>query len=140
MVSRFSEPQNCYGHCDQPATLKVLESDGDVIACYACPAGYVSRVMVYGGRRTMPHLKAYLLDVLGEGADVKDADLRLATRHSWDLGVPDAEMVASYWTQNYRRAKSDDPDRIGLFVCAKCGSPFSKPMSSARKTCSGCSV
>lgn len=139
VVSKFGEPQKCYGHCDKPATLKVLKSDGYLIACQACPAGYVSRVTAYGSGRTLPYLKAYLVDVLGEGADLKDVDLRTATRHPWDLGVPGAELTASYWTQNYRRTKSDDPNRIGLFVCARCGSPFSQAISSAGTMCSKCS-
>ncbi len=48
----FSQPQKCYGHCEQNATLRFLTDGEPLLACYACPTGYVSKVMAYGGQNT----------------------------------------------------------------------------------------
>ncbi|MDV3278489.1 MAG: hypothetical protein LYZ69_08515 [Nitrososphaerales archaeon] len=134
----FSEPQRCYGHCEQPATFRLLESDDVAIACYACPGGYVSKVMVYGRSPTLERLRSFLLGALGEGADVSDDDLRVATRHPWDLKASGEDITASYWTQNYRRTKSEDPDRRALFICSRCGSLFRRSLSAAESLCQNC--
>lgn len=136
----FSEPQKCYGHCEEKASLRFLRSDDVVIACYACPAGYVSKVMAYGANPTREALRTFLSEALSEGAPLADEDLRVATRHVWDLRTANADISASYWTQNYRRGKSDDPDRRALFSCARCGALFAQPVSSKKSLCAVCSA
>ncbi len=136
----FSEPQKCYGHCDQSATLRFLNSGEPLVACYACPSGYVSRVMAYGHKDTSERLREFLSGALGGSLSPKDSDLRNATRHPWDLGLADAEMKVAYWTQNYRASKSNDPDRPALFVCSNCGSTYVKPVSKGGTKCPACSL
>lgn len=135
----FSEPQKCYGHCEERATLRFLESDDVVIAFCACPSGYVSKVMAYGTAPTRDRLKAVLTKVLGDDIGLSDEDLRVATRHLWDLRISGGDISASYWTQNYRRAKSDDPDRRALFTCNRCGSLYLRSVSAASTLCPRCS-
>ena len=132
----FSQPQKCYGHCEQPATLRFLESGEPTVACYACPAGYVSKMMVYGRNDAREGLKAYVTKARGK--PVKDEEIRTATRHSWDLDVPGFEMRVAYWTQNYRGSKSEDPNREALFICSECGTTYVKPMSSLGTKCPNC--
>lgn len=135
--SLFSQPQRCYGHCDQQATLRFLESGEPTVACYVCPGGYVSKVMVYGRIDATKKLGAFVATAMG-GQPLKEEDIRRATRHSWDLAVPGFEMKVAYWTQNYRGSKSADPDRPGLFVCSRCGSAFVKPLTAQGMICSDC--
>jgi hypothetical protein len=135
----FSEPQKCYGHCQEQSSLRFLRSEAVVIACYACPSGYVSKVMAYGTDPTLETLKAFLTEALGTGATLTDEDLRVATRHVWDLRTTNSDISASYWTQNYRRGKSDDPTRKALFTCSKCGSLYLQPVSESKRLCPRCS-
>jgi hypothetical protein len=133
----FSQPQRCYGHCDQPATLRFLNSGEPAVACYTCPAGYVSKVMVYGRRDARETLREFVTMALG-GQPIKEEDIRTATRHPWDLDIAGFEMKVAYWTQNYRGSKSTDPNRQTLFVCYECGSTFVKPLTAADTRCANC--
>ena len=136
--SSFSQPQKCYGHCDQQATLRFLDSGEPLVACYACPAGYVSKVMVYGEGDARRRLREFVTAALGR--PLGDEEIRTATRHPWDLGVPGFEMKAAYWTQNYRGSKSSDPERQALFTCSGCGSAYVKPVTRPGSLCHNCSA
>ena len=107
------------------------------MACYICPAGYVSKVMAYGRRETRAPLRAFVSKALG-GQSVKDEDIRTATRHPWDLDVAGFEMKVAYWTQNYRGSKSVDPNRLALFICSECGSTYTKPVTAPGTMCADC--
>jgi len=135
--SSFSLPQKCYGHCDQLATLRFLDSGEPAVACYVCPAGYVSKVMAYGRKDVGAALRTYVTKALG-GQPLKEEDTRTATRHPWDLGIAGFEMRVAYWTQNYRTSKNEDPNRQALFVCSKCGSTYVKPLATQGTTCLNC--
>jgi hypothetical protein len=138
VAASFSEPQKCYGHCEAMANLKYLRSGDVLIACYVCPAGYVSRVMAYGSSSTLEQLRAFLTEALGDEVRLGDEDLRVATRHIWDLRTSGGDVSASYWTQNYRKAKSDDPNRKALFSCSRCGALYLRPISASGTLCPRC--
>jgi len=133
----FSQPQKCYGHCDQTATMRFLGSGEPTVACYACPAGYVSKVMAYGARDSRKPLQVFVTKALG-GRSIKEEEIRTATRHPWDLGVSGFEMKVAYWTQNYRGSKSDDPNRQAMFICSECGSTYVKPLTAPGTKCANC--
>lgn len=133
----FSQPQRCYGHCEQQATLRLLGSGEPAIACYACPAGYVSKLMAYGGKDAGGALRTFMTKALG-GLPAREETIRTATRHPWDLDVAGFEMKAAYWTQNYRGSKSEDPNRPALFICSECGSTYVKPLASPVTRCASC--
>jgi hypothetical protein len=143
VLEKFGEPQRCYGHCDQPAGMKVLGDNGGVVVAIACARGYVSRVVAYGPGDNASVLKSMVGDALGPGGDLRDEDVRTATRYAWDLGVEGKAsgivFKAAYWTQNYRRTKSRDADRKGLFACGKCSALFTQPVSSSGTLCPACS-
>ncbi|MDV3292994.1 MAG: hypothetical protein LYZ70_01845 [Nitrososphaerales archaeon] len=135
----FSQPQRCYGHCDQNATFRFLTDGEPLLACYACPRGYVSKVMAYGGQNTAEGLRNFLGTAFEGRTPIREDDLRVAKRHPWDLGIAGAELNVTYWTQNYRSSKSNDPDRPALFLCSKCGSAYVKPISGSGTLCPSCS-
>lgn len=138
---KFSEPTPCNGHCQQQSKMKFLTGDKDLLFCFVCPAGYISRVIAYGEEVNVRTFKEYLSKLLSGTLSLEDEDIRVATRYIWDLGVKsskDRVFRAAYWTQNYRRTKSDDPDRISLFLCSNCNSPFLQPFTSMATLCQNC--
>jgi hypothetical protein len=143
VAAQFDEPQKCYGHCDQPATLKILgEKGGMLLATMACHAGYVSRIMAYGTQIDLPVFRSFISDSLGGSIRLTDDDLRTATRFSWDLGMSgqgaDEVVKVAYWTQNYRGSKSEATDRQALFACANCGSLYIQHVSAKSVLCPNC--
>jgi hypothetical protein len=142
VLEKFSEPQKCYGHCDQPARLKILSEGDEVVVVIACPKGYVSRVVAYGLGDNVAAVRSTVERALGPSWDLRDEDFRVATRYAWDLGMEDSAkgvvFKAAYWTQNYGRTKSDAPDMNALFACTKCNSLFSQPVSSVGMSCPAC--
>ena len=73
---------------------------------------------------------------------IEDGDVRIASRYAWDLGLDrgsnDLILKEMYWTQNYRRTKSDDPDRTALFLCANRDSFFIQALKNDEKFCDKC--
>lgn len=137
---KFSEPTTCYGHCQQQSQIRFLSRDNDLIACFSCPSGYVSRIINYGEDLNVQKFKEFLSNLLSKTRDVKDEEIRVATRYGWDLGLDTNAKVmrVAYWTQNYRRTKSDDPDRVSVFLCSNCNSLFLQPLSSRNSLCGKC--
>jgi len=140
---RFFEPQKC-GHCGALANPRFLRRGNEPVVALACPPGYVSRVIAYSQGDNRSTVRSLVGEALGSGGDLSDEDVRTATRYAWDLGIEDkaegAVFGAAYWTQNYRRTKSDVPDRNAVFVCGRCGSLFAQPISSSATLCASCSA
>ncbi len=144
VLEKLSEPQRCHGHCDQSASLRILKEGDTLLAATTCPKGYVSRVMAYGMADNVAALTSLIRGAMGQGGDMREEDVRTATRYAWDLAMEgEAEgpvLRTAYWTQNYRRTKSDAPDRSAIFVCARCNALFLQPVASDRDLCSSCSA
>lgn len=138
----FSLQTNCYRHCDEPTTLRIIAEGEATIGCYTCPSGYVSRVVLYAKRAEPKLLMKFLKNSAGE-MDIAEADMRIASRHPWDLGIDvrdETVFQEVYWTQNYRRTESNQPQRKALFVCANCNSLYLKPLNSEKNLCDKCSA
>ena len=137
---RLTGHSSCAGHCEEPSDLKLLHKKGMMIGCYVCPSGYVSLLVEYGKELDLYAFKAFLSSLLQGG--VTDEDIRVGTRYTWDLGIegePDGHVLReAYWRQSYRRTKNDDPHRIALFLCTKCNSFYSQPISDKNKLCPEC--
>lgn len=136
VTSYLKSDGRCYGHCDSRTELKIVEKGDRVISCMTCPGGYVSRIVMYGRDIDAAAFKQYLTEKAGKLGGISDEDIRLATRHPWDLGMEGSEDVVireAYWTQNYRRTKSEDPARNALFLCGECGDLYVSPLSAGGK-------
>jgi hypothetical protein len=110
-----------------------------MIGCYACPSGYVSLIVHYGRELDLHGFKTFLSS-LHEG-DIVDQDIRVATRYNWDLGIKEPEgavLREAYWRQSYRRTRSEDLNRIGLFLCINCSSFYRQQISEKNKLCPQC--
>jgi len=143
VLERFGGERKCNGHCDQQASLRVMQEDGELVTAIVCARGYVSRVMVYGLRDNGSAMSSLIGSALGPEGDFKDEDVRTATRYAWDMGMEDnaRDIVfkVAYWAQNYRRTKTSATDRNGLFACSQCNAFFIQPVSSLITVCSACS-
>jgi hypothetical protein len=141
---RLDGRSKCYGHCQDASTLKLLNEKCMMIGCYSCPSGYVSRIVAYGKELDVSAFKTIVTAAVQGIGDVTDEDIRIATRYTWDLGVrqePEGVVLKeAYWTQNYRRTKSDDPNREAMFLCANCKSFYRQPATSRNEFCPRCAT
>lgn len=141
--SKLSGTTPCFRHCSEAASLRFLQDEKFLIGAYVCPSGYVSRLVMYGeGGESNPSYLKEIVKKHGSGLiDIQDADIRVATRHPWDLGAQGGVnlLKETYWTQSYRRSKSEDPKRISLFLCSHCSRLFTGPLDSAGPVCAECS-
>jgi len=143
VADKYGELEKCYGHCEQPATLKFLNNEVDpVVTGYSCHGAYLSRVIIYAGELKLRESTDAIAHLVGKESEVKEEDVRIASRYPWDMDVTSADpgklMMVAYWTQNYRRTKSEDPDRNAVFLCANCNSIFSQHLTSAQVLCPSC--
>src|SRR5579884_2945787 len=125
--SQFNLPVNCYRHCSNQARLVILSASEQPTGCIVCPSGYVSRIVLYfeGGKADIK--------------PIRDSDIRIASRHPWDLHVDsNAETLLQevYWTQNYKREESSS--KPALFLCSNCNSLFVQPINSSSSLCERC--
>src|SRR5437899_10386212 len=74
----------CRGHCNERASLSLSEVGGELIGTYACPSGYVSRLMNYGEVDVSWFRDFVSLLLRGVGV-VKEVDIRVATRYTGDV-------------------------------------------------------
>ena len=132
----------CYGHCEEQARLSFLPEKRMMIGSYSCPTGYVSKIVAYGKELDVNALAAFVSEAMRGIGDFADEDVRVATRYTWDLGITgEAEGVVlreAYWMQKYRRTRSDDPNRLALFLCAKCRSFYHQPVTGSNRLCPRC--
>ncbi|MDG6988848.1 MAG: hypothetical protein JRN21_05920 [Nitrososphaerota archaeon] len=116
--------------------------EGGTIGVHVCPGRYVSRMIRYGREPDAGQLKGFVQKALQGTQEVVDADVRVAKRYAWDLGIKserdDLVLTEAYWTQNYRRAKSEDPDRAALFICANGDAFYVQRMTGSERFCQRC--
>lgn len=135
----FSASSNCYGHCNEKTNPHFVITENSLYSYQVCSGLYVSRVIGYNAE---PKNFLEFIRKIAPGIEVKDRDIRTATRYSWDLGIKDKEgkvFVVSYWTQNYGASKVQGETRKALFLCSNCRAPFVKQYNSSETRCSKCS-
>jgi hypothetical protein len=142
----------CYGHCDKPTAAKVLSQDSNhVISAYVCPNGVVSHLVNFSLKPDLAWFQVFLSRQVGE-ENVKDRDLRLATRHGWELGNGAEEEIQSqlgpagaikqvYW----RRYPATDEEKdmlvalcVGNDSKTGCLTLFMKRKESNERLCPAC--
>lgn len=133
----------CYRHCQQNAKFTPLRTDHPgVIGGYACPGNYVSRVVYFSLQPDQAWFETFLRGQVGDL--LRSRDLRVATRHGWELGgkaESEIKQVSSdgirqiYWTL-YPVSESEKTS--GPFRCENCGSLFVKSFSDDADLCTKC--
>jgi len=143
VAENYGEFETCYGHCNQPANLKFLNKEENfVVTGYSCHAAYLSRVVIYSLSLTLQQSVEVISRLVEPYYEVKEDDVRLASRYPWDLGInsdgQEKVMTVAYWTQNYRRTKSEDPNRTAVFLCVNCTSVYSQRPGDRHVLCPRC--
>ncbi len=143
VAERYGQLEKCYGHCDQPAILRFLSDEASpVITGYSCHGAYLSRIIIYAGSLSLQESVDTISRLLGSESNVKHEDVRIASRYPWDMDITTDDtgrvMMMAYWTQNYRRTKSEDSERKAIFLCVNCNSVFSQKLSDRRVLCATC--
>lgn len=141
VLERLGGPFQCYGHCQEPAELRFLKDEEREVGALVCPFGYVSKLIIYDLEVDAGEMVSFLSGQVNGALQVKEADIRLATRYSLDLGLGGANrkvLREAYWTQNYGKSKSKDPGRATLFMCSGCEKLFVQPASAKASLCRVC--
>jgi hypothetical protein len=152
VYSYLSFSGQCRKHCDDSTSLIELWSDRmNLVGAYVCPGGYISRVIHFSTHSDRIWFKNFLSN---QGVDelVNDRDLRLATRHGWELERDRSTSIRErshsgvvrevYWTTY---PKTDEEKRRGVFLCSntqkgkKCQKLFIQNINSSNRLCPKCS-
>ncbi len=134
----------CYRHCEKPVHFKPFsESESNILGAYVCQDNYVSRIVYFAMKPDSDWVQNFLQQDLDGGQRVRVKDIRVATRHGWELGK-NAELEAKkifkesegikeyYWTfypaNDYEKSN-------GNFLCESCGKLFVQANSSKSNVC-----
>jgi len=141
----------CRLHCDQSTSLVELWSDSKRYAgAYVCPNGYASRLLCFNREADIKWFKNFLTNQVGDEM-VKDRDLRVATRHGWELEGDLTTEIRSlsstgvinvvYWTTY---PQTEEEKRRGVFLCSDpqtgngCRRLFVQEVTSMKRLCPQC--
>ena len=143
----------CRGHCASPSHMILLAAEEDrVIGAYCCPNGYVSRVLHFGFGDNTAQFHEFLSTQL-DSKIVAGRDLRVASRHGWELGEGAAAEIEElarrhqfplrqvYWV---RYPKSEEEKAKGVFLCSDsssrygCGRLFTQMLTDNARLCPNC--
>lgn len=141
----------CRRHCTKTTTLIELWSNPTkIIKAYVCPDGYVSRVIAFSLEPSTTWFRNFLLSQ-GVGKILNSRDLRLASRHGWELKTdisqtikhvsPTGVIYEIYWTIY---PKTDEERQKGLFLCSNheqnkgCNRLFVQNIHSSNRCCPQC--
>lgn len=141
----------CRRHCDKFTSLNELWSDSNnMVGAYVCPDGYVSRVIYFSIDPDINWFKKFLTTQVGEEI-FTERDLRLATRHGWELESDASTEISNmsptgvvkevYWTTY---PKTNEERRRGVFLCLDpqkgkgCKRLFVQEVHSSNRLCPKC--
>ena len=137
----------CYRHCQRPARFAPTYKVGSnaLVGAYVCPDNYVTRVVYFADHPDEKWFEKFLKEQVGLNL-LRTRDIRVATRHGWELGGnaekeiarvagPEKNLKEYYWTFY---ARSDDDKKNGTFLCSNCGRLFADSISYNGKLCAQC--
>ena len=115
----------CRKHCTQTTIpIELWSTPTRIVKAYVCPDGYVSRVIAFSLKPSTTWFRNFLSR---QGVDeiLNARDLRLASRHGWELETdisqpikhitPTGVIYETYWTIY---PKTDEERQRGLFLCS----------------------
>lgn len=142
----------CFRHCDQPTSMRIIsQNPNSLVGAYICPDGFVSQVVYFSTQPDREWFQAMLRDQLGAG-NVNDRDIRLASRHGWELGKGAQEafksslgetsvLLETYWTR-YPQTEEQKQQAVSLCVGegakAGCSRLFIHDRKSVERFCPSC--
>jgi hypothetical protein len=142
----------CYRHCDKPTAMTVLSQNAtSLVGAYLCPEGFVSQVVYFSTQPDREWFEHSLREQVGQ-ENVNHRDLRVASRHGWELGGGAREILDSrleegtgvteiYWT---RYPKTEEQKQQAVSLCvgdgskAGCMKLFMHDRNSVERLCLSC--
>jgi hypothetical protein len=142
----------CFRHCDKPTSMRVVSQNStSVVGAYVCPDGFVSQVVYFSLKPDMQWFERMLSDQVGM-ENFSPRDIRIASRHGWELGGTAREIVEAnlgqgasireaYWT---RYAKTEEQKQLAVSLCqgdgskAGCMKLFMHDRGSVERLCPAC--
>jgi hypothetical protein len=142
----------CFRHCDKPTVMTVLSQNPTrLIGAYSCPDGFVSQVVYFSTEPDRDWFERLLQEQVGS-ENVSHRDLRVASRHGWELGGDAQELLRVrlgegaaitevYWT---RYPKSEEQKQQAVSVCMGdqsregCLKLFMHDRNSVERLCPSC--
>lgn len=115
----------CFRHCDGPTSMKVILQDPTrIIGAYACPDGFVSQVVYFSQKPNLKWFSDTIVNQVGS-ENFTTNDVRVATRHGWELGGDAVETLEAqlgvnpsvtevYWT---RYPRTEAQKQIAVSLC-----------------------
>ncbi|MDQ1279087.1 MAG: hypothetical protein QG670_347 [Thermoproteota archaeon] len=142
---------SCRRHCTQPTSFVGLQHDADrVVGVYICPDNYVSKVVCFSTNIEIEWFRKFIRSQV-KGNIFRDRDVRIATRHGWELGDeaylelrevnPTCTVVEAYWIV-YPQTEAEKTQ--GVFLCSNpekekgCGKLFIQKIDTKNKLCQDC--
>ena len=142
----------CYRHCDKPTAMKVVSQNStSLVGAYLCPEAFVSQVVYFSIQPDLEWFENSLREQVGQ-ENVNHRDLRLASRHGWELGG-DAQTILDsklgkgtgvteiYWT---RYPKTEEQKQQAVSLCVGdglkvgCMKLFMHDRNSTERLCLSC--
>ncbi len=115
----------CFRHCDKHTSMKVLVEDPTrVVGAYVCPDAFVSQVVYFSQKPDLKWFTDKLTSEVGR-ENFTANDVRVASRHGWELGGKALEtleekagsnstITEAYWT---RYAQTDAEKEVAISLC-----------------------
>jgi hypothetical protein len=104
--------------------MKILsQSSNSLVGAYVCADGFVSQVVYFSTQPDQEWFRNFLREQVGN-ENVIDRDIRIASRHGWELGQGAEEafrsslgegevMRETYWTR-YPRTEEEKQQAVSL--------------------------
>lgn len=136
----------CYRHCDKPTSMKILsQGPSEVVGAYVCPDGFVSQVVHFSVKPNIEAFQELLSDQAGR-ENVSRRDIRVATRHGWELGSNATKALESnlgaggtiteaYWR---RYPKTDEDKKKVVSLCVSCNHLYVHGSDDKDRMCPTC--
>jgi hypothetical protein len=127
----------------------ILEDPERFVGAYTCPDGFVSQVVYFSLKPNLEWFTSFLSSQVGEGI-LRREDIRVATRHGWELGAEEAfkeelglgaPIKEAYWT---RYPKTEEQKQQAVSLCLGdesrkgCLNLFTHDRLSTPKLCPAC--
>lgn len=142
----------CFRHCEKPTSMSLIsQTSNQLVGAYNCPAGVVSQVVYFSLKPDLDWFRN-LLEVQVGADNISAQDIRVASRHGWELGGnairilrqqldKGASVCQVYWT---RYPKTEEQKQLVLFLCRGddqkrgCMKLFLQDRNAVERLCSEC--
>ena len=132
--------------------MQVVSQDAtQVLGAYVCPESFVSQVVYFSQKPDINSFEKLVTSQVGK-ENFTPNDIRLGSRHGWELGYdarkmvevnlgPDGKITEVYWT---RYARTDSEKKVAISLCSGDGTRkgclklFAHDSSTAEKFCPTC--